>query len=64
MTEEEATTLARITERLAKAELLLQRVRDKEQAKHELQGLVLFRAPNSLLEDIRAFLDQRGSKQA
>ena len=48
--------IAVLTQRLARAEALLQRVADKEQAKQELQGFSLFRAPNTLLEDIRAFL--------
>ncbi len=46
-------------ERLAQAEALLQRVQDKEQAKQELQGFSIFRAPNTLLADIRAFLASR-----
>lgn len=45
-----------LEQRLAQATLLLQRVRDKEQARRELQGFSLFRAPNTLLDEISAFL--------
>ena len=51
--------IAALTQRLARATVLLQRVHDKEQAKQELQGFMIFRAPNTLLEDIRAFLTER-----
>lgn len=59
---EDKPTYRQLEQQLAQAKVLLQRVRDKEQAKQELQGFSIFRAPNTLLDDIRAFLaEQKGA---
>jgi hypothetical protein len=50
--------IAELRERLAKAEALLKRVVDKEQAKQEIRG-VIFATPNSLLSDILDFLKDK-----
>lgn len=59
---EDQEKIAQLRERLAQAEALLKRVVDKEQAKREMQGLTIFRSPNSLLDAIQAFLkdEQQG----